>query len=69
MLILNKCMTEKYFLDALSDQQWVYLHDNHTAVWPIIRSFLDSKQGAHLPFFQLFYICNLWELLVDNSQD
>ena len=29
----------------MSDQQWIYLRDNHIVVWPIIYSFLDTKQG------------------------
>ena len=59
MLILHKSITEKMFLGALSDQQWVNLQDNLTVVWPIIHSFPDNKHGVHLPFSQLFYICNL----------
>ena len=57
------------FQGVSNDQQWIYLRDNHIVLWPIFHSFLDTKQAAHLLFFQLFYICNLWELLVDNSED
>ena len=58
MLVLKKCITDK-FLDALSDQQWIYLHDNHIVVWPIIHYSIDNKQGADLPFFPLFNIRSL----------